>query len=228
LLIEGTFDEETGYQKWKAPKGTLIPMGVDGYAYSKIDTILKFNRGSEEFQLAVIKSSQKNEAGGFEEFNAIQPCIGMALFSNKKDAWVLESFNPMVTLFGAMNMIPSMRIAEVGTNASAIIFTAEIHQDLGIEQWFLLEKNFPMFLENTYAQPTGEDLEKLLLKKVEIVKPKKKDNASEDNQFYDIKLITYEEEYDEKTDQTKEMIKSTEVYTPVYSDIKLKYSFELK
>ncbi len=73
-----------------------------------------------------------------------------------------------------------------------------------------------------------QDLEKLLFKKVEIVQPKEMDNASQDNLFYDLKLITYEEEYDEKTYKTKEMIKSTEVFTPVYSDFKLKYLFELK
>jgi hypothetical protein len=228
LLLDGTFDVETGYQKWKAPKGTLIPIDGDGYAYTMVDTLLSFNQENKEYQLAVIKSSQRYEWGGFDNGFESAPCIGLALFSEENDNWVLESFNPTVVMLGEQNMIPSMQIKQVGTHSSAIIFTTAIHQDFGEEQWFLLEKNFPMFLEYTYAQLTGEDLEKLLFKKVEIVAPKEKDNAYENNHFYDLKVITYEEEYDEKTDKTKEIIKSNEVYTSVYIDFLFKYSFELK
>jgi hypothetical protein len=58
--------------------------------------------------------------------------------------------------------------------------------------------------------------------------PKQLDSASENNEFYDLKLTTYQEEYDEKTDKTKEKIITTQIYSSSNRDFTLKYPFEFK
>ncbi len=224
LLVDGVFDNEDGYQKWRAPKQTLIPLDAEGYAYSVVDTILSLEIEDKKCQLVITKSSQKYSWGGFDSGVESLPCIGLALFSENNDQWVLESFNPAVTLFGEQNMIPEMHICKVGPDKHVIAFTQNINQDVGEEQWFLIEKNFPSFLEYYYAYPGGEELEKLIYTKVEPIEV----NDETTGEFFNLKVTQFEETYDEKTDKSKQKILETKILSPSFDDFKLKYPYNEK
>jgi hypothetical protein len=224
LLFGGSYDIATNHQKWKAPVGTFLPIDVDRNAYTQIDTILSFNGVEQSYQLVVTHSSQITEEGNFEEFVATAPCIGLALFSKQENEWVLEGFNPVVTLFGIMNYVPEKRIVNIGPDKHVIAFTQNINQDVGEEQWFLIEKNFPSFLEYYYAYPGGEELEKLIYTKVEPIEV----NDETTGEFFNLKVTQFEETYDEKTDKSKQKILETKILSPSFDDFKLKYPYNEK
>lgn len=224
LLVGGSYDITTNHQKWKAPAGTFLPIDVDRNAYTQIDTILSFNGAEQSYQLVVTHSSQITEEGNFEEFVATAPCIGLALFSKQENEWVLEGFNPMVDLFGIMNYVPEKRIVNIGPDKYVIAFTQDIRQDVGEEKWFLIEQDFPSFLEYYYAYPGGDNLEKLIYTRVEPIEV----NNEDAGEFFDLKVTQYEETYDEKTDKSKQKILETKILTPSFNDFKLKYPYNEK
>jgi hypothetical protein len=194
FLLDGNFVARIDAQKWKAPRKTLLSTDENSFAFTAIDTILTFTQDSIEKKLVIIKTLPLTDFGYFDQCAGCAPCIGLAVFVKNNDAYLLESFNPMVDLFGQAGMVPSSRIQEIGQNHFAIVFKGEIFWDEGIEKWFELENNFPLFFSYKYffAHQLLEETQNIAVIEQEAR------IAKTENEYYDIELTrsTYEPEND--------------------------------
>jgi hypothetical protein len=196
FLLDGSFDNRIQAQKWKAPRKTWLYTDENSIAYTAIDTILTFTQASIEKKLVISKTLPLTDFGYFDQCAGCAPCIGLALFTKNEDGdgFELEFFNPMVDVFGQAGLIPTPRIIEVGLNHHVVAFRGEVSWDEGMEKWFELKNNFPLFFSYKYffANQSFEETQNITAIEQEARIQKT------ENEYYDIELTrsTYNPEND--------------------------------
>jgi hypothetical protein len=194
LLLDGSFDNRLNAQKWKAPRKTLLYTDSNSFSYTTIHTMLDFIQDSLEKKLVITKTLPFSENGYFDQCAGCSPCIGLAVFVKNENNYLLESFNPMVDIFGQAGMVPSSRIQEIGPNHFAIVFKGDSFGDEGMEKWFELKNNFPLFFSYKYffANQSFEETQNITAIEQEARIQKT------ENEYYDIELTrsTYNPEND--------------------------------
>jgi hypothetical protein len=184
VLLDGSFDDRLNAQKWQVPRQTLLYADDNSVAYTAIDTVLNCIQDSLEKRLVITKTLPISDQGDFEQCAGCAPCIGLALFTKNEDGFQLESFNPMVDVFGQAGLVPTPRIIEVGLNHHVVAFRGEESWDEGMEKWFELKNSFPLFLSYKYffAHQLFEDTQNIAAIEQEARIQKT------ENEYYDIEL----------------------------------------
>ena len=150
LIFDGTYDQSRSLQKWKAPK--LINYTTNDYfAFSACDTIIDFQQEAIKCRLVIIKTLMiDSELDIISDCNACPPMIGLAVFQNDNEHWILNTFKLDVTRFGHFSSIPESSIIRLGANQWGIKFRDEVVHDIGLEKWFLINETFDPYLTFEY------------------------------------------------------------------------------
>ena len=201
VLYEGQFIDSLSAQKWKAPKKTMIYTDELSFAYTIIDTMLFFHEDNAEKCLVITKTLQLNEFGFFDQCVGCPPCIGMAIFSKNENNWELESFHPMMTVFGQGGAIPTPRIIEVGLNHHVVALKGEISWDEGIEKWYELDSYFDLILEYKYVCRNSNIDSGLINQQINVLKT--------DKEYYDFELVKSNSEIEDNVLQDQTQSKET-------------------
>ena len=190
-LYSGDFQKESDLIKWKPELGSNALVSDDGYCYTLLDSTILFKKDSLQMALVLFNTIQFIDSVG-QTCPGCQPSdLGMALFKESKDSWVLMNFNRTVDRIGFSGVLPNPSIIEIGVKKYGVLFNQGDHSVSTVSNLGYLysldsvsfSKNLLNYIQNHAIEYFPQPL--MLEGSLKVLKLK-----PEDDVFYPI-LITY-------------------------------------
>lgn len=197
-IFKGEFQNELNVQKWPVSASQELELmsyvDANHNAYTSIDTILNLQVDTNNYKIVICNTLLVDSSGWIVDCIGCPSLIGIAYFKEIGNGFELTYFKLNLAQKGHGWYLPKSRIEQIGLNKYALVFTDEVIQDYGTEDWYELFDTPNIFLSFTHS--TLElDMTNYITNSIEIVKT--------ENEYYDFilhsQIIPVDEDESKKT-----------------------------